>query len=252
MICFRRNGLRVAESYYESAEEGRVKADIHRLTTAEPVAALSSGERTSQSLVIDLRQSEEALFAGMNESTRRKVRKGLKDDLACSFDRVCAGPAIDAFCAYFDAFAPTKNLKPVFRPRLRSLAGQGMLALSRVAFPGGEVLAWHAYLVARERAVLLHSASHFRQMKDDPRSEAIQRANRILHWSDMLALRQHGVALYDFGGLDTTGRSEETRRIAEFKTGFGGTVVPVYSYTVPRSFTGAAACRVLALMGKHW
>lgn len=249
MIHFRRNGLRVAESYYESAGEGSVKADIHRMTTAAPIGAFSARERVSHTLVIDLRQGEDELFAGMNESNRRKVRKGLKDDLSCTCDVACPEQLVREFCDYFDGFAPTKNLPPVFRTRLLHLAGQAHLAISSVAFADGNALAMHAYFCSEERVVLLHSASHFRQMKDDPRRDAIMRANTLLHWNDMLTFRREGIPLYDMGGLDTTAKSEETRKIAQFKMAFGGSVAPVYSYTVPVSLAGTVACKVLALMG---
>lgn len=252
MICFRRNGLRVAESYYESAQNGPVRADIHRMTASVPVDGLRDRERSGHCLVIDMTQPEPALFAGMNETTRQMVKKGMKDPVACTCVTTCAPPVVHAFCDYYDAFAATKNLGKVFRPRLLLLAGQKQLVLTHVAFTDGMVLGWHAYLRTAERAVLLYSASHFRQLKDDPRSREIMRANRLLHWNDMIAFRQLGIRLYDMGGLDATGRSEETKKIAQFKMAFGGTVEPVYSYTIPVSFAGAAACRVLALMGKHW
>lgn len=252
MITFRRNGLRVAESYYESGGDGPVRADIHRLTTSAPVAALHGRERLGHCLVIDLQQSEEVLFAGMNETTRQMVKKAMKDAMTCTCDVTCTPEVIGAFCAYYDGFAATKGLEKIFRQRLSLLAEQKRLALTNVAFDDGMVLAWHAYLRTPERAVLLYSASHFRQLKDDPRSKAIMRANRFLHWNDMVAFRNLGLTVYDMGGLDATGRSEETKKIAQFKMAFGGTVAPVYSYTVPQSLVGTLACKVLAMMGANY
>ena len=252
MIYFRRNGLRVAESYYESAGEEPVKADIHRMTTSVPLDALRDRERSGHCLVIDLTQSEDALFAGMNETTRQMVKKGMKDEMTCTCDVACTPGVIGSFCDYYDGFAATKGLEKVFRQRLFLLAEQHRLAITNVAFNDGMGLAWHAYLRTPERAVLLYSASHFRQLKDDPRSKAIMRATRFLHWNDMVAFRDLGLTVYDMGGLDATGKTEETKKIAQFKMAFGGSVAPVYSYTVPVSLAGTVACKVLAMMGANY
>ncbi len=252
MILFRRKGLRIAESYYETANKAGAKADIHRVTSSVRLEEFKHKERLGHCLVIDLTQSEEALFSEMNETTRQMVRKGMNDDFACTCDIECTPSVINAFCDCYDAFAASRNLQPVFRRRLFLLAEQKRLVLSNVAFSDGMVLAWHAYLRSPDRAVLLYSASHFRQMKDDPRSKAIMRANRFLHWNDMLAFRRLGIPLYDMGGLDTSAKTEETRKIAQFKRAFGGTVASVYSYTVPVSFTGTVACKVLAMMGMNY
>ncbi len=252
MITFRRNGLRVAESYYEPAMDGPVKADIHRMTTSTPVASLQGRERPGHCLVIDLKQSEEALFAGMNETTRQMVKKAMKDEMTCTCDVTCTPAVIGAFCDYYDDFAATKGLEKIFRQRLFLLTEKQRLAITNIAFNDGIMLAWHAYLRTPERAVLLYSASHFRQLKDDPRSKAIMRANRFLHWNDMVAFRDLGLTVYDMGGLDATGKTEETKKIAQFKMAFGGSVAPVYSYTVPLSLAGTVACKVLAMMGANY
>lgn len=231
---------------------GRIPADIHRVTTAILPDDPRIRVRRSDTLLIDLRQDEEALFTGMNETNRQTARKGPEDGLLCTCDMDCAPAVIDAFCTYYDAFAKARDLHPVFRRRLELLAAQHRLALTHVAFADGTALAWHAYHCAPERVVLLYSASHFRQMKENPRSKAIMRANRVLHWNDLLAFRRLGIPLYDWGGLDTTAKSEQTTKIAGFKTGFGGAVAPVYAYTVPLSLTGKIACAVLAKMGANY
>jgi hypothetical protein len=54
--------------------------------------------------------------------------------------------------------------------------------------------------------------------------------------------------LYDFGGMDIDGKSPETMRIAEFKRGFGGLIVPTYWCTLPRSTKGL----LVTFMLKGW
>jgi hypothetical protein len=79
-----------------------------------------------------------------------------------------------------------------------------------------------------ERVRLLHSVSLFRS-EDRDRQALIGRANRLLHWKDMCAWRARGVGLYDFGGEYHGEEDAAQVRIAAFKRGFGGEVVPIYS-----------------------
>ena len=96
---------------------------------------------------------------------------------------------------------------------------------------------------------MLYSASVLAQSADSSARNLIGRANRYLHWHDIRLFRDRGYDLYDFGGLDVTGRSEKTAGIAQFKRGFGGEVRPVYSSTSARSMLGAAVQRILGLRG---
>jgi len=50
------------------------------------------------------------------------------------------------------------------------------------------------------------------------------------------------------GGMDIDGKSSETMRISEFKRGFGGLILPTYSYTVARSTKGL----LVTFMLKGW
>lgn len=74
--------------------------------------------------------------------------------------------------------------------------------------------------------LLLYSASLFRTSDHATDRAAAGRANRFLHWHDMLHFKMSGCATYDPGGIDVFGRSWETARIASFKRGFGGFVRP--------------------------
>ena len=65
----------------------------------------------------------------------------------------------------------------------------GLLALSNAALPSGEVVVWHSYALAGNRARLLQTASLFRDSRSSAERNAIGRANRALHYEDMIAFR---------------------------------------------------------------
>ena len=66
------------------------------------------------------------------------------------------------------------------------------------------------------------------------------RANRLLHWGDMLRFRELGVATYDLGGWYTEHRDEALLKINSFKEEFGGSVVHEWDAYRPTSPRGRA------------
>jgi len=96
-----------------------------------------------------------------------------------------------------------------------------MVRFSRALY-GGATVVWHVHAVTQEKATLLHSASHFRQLDDNEARAVVGRANRLLHWRDMLFFKAEGKSVYDFGGWYASTENVELLRINQFKEGFGG------------------------------
>jgi hypothetical protein len=73
------------------------------------------------------------------------------------------------------------------------------------------------------RVRLIRSASLFRETGHEERQK-IGRANRLLHFHDILLFQQEGLGLYDLGGYypDKAPLNAELKRINEFKESFGG------------------------------
>jgi hypothetical protein len=248
-ITFRRRGLRVREVYFDD-EAGIAKrgADFVRVV-GMPQACDGAAARRSHTAVVDLSLSSDDLLAAMAKGTRYEIRRARDKD---GVDAVCFDrpepSIIREFADYYDEFAASKSLTPMFRPRLEALAEEGALMLSR-APAGGDVMVWHAYAHAGRHALLLYSASHFR-VNEDPADRAVAgRANRFLHWHDMLHFKMNGCVYYDLGGIDIEGRAEETARIASFKRGFGGFIRPTYAWSTPATLRGKAAYAALAVLG---
>jgi lipid II:glycine glycyltransferase (peptidoglycan interpeptide bridge formation enzyme) len=66
----------------------------------------------------------------------------------------------------------------------------------------------------------------------------IGRANRWLHWQDMLRLKQMGLERYDWGGLFEDDSTPERAGINSFKKHFGGRQERTYDCTVPVTLRG--------------
>ena len=181
---------------------------------------------------LDLTQDPETLFSGLSETCRYKIRRAEREDLKTEAWMSARDELVDDFIAFFDRFARGKGLPPAPAERLHALAEAAVLDLSTVC-RDDDPLVWHAYLRAGNRARLLHSASLFREYKDTGRRNMIGRANRYLHWHDLLRYKDAGIPLFDFGGWYSGHDNEELLRINAFKESFGGHVVPEFHCAVP-------------------
>lgn len=82
------------------------------------------------------------------------------------------------------------------------------------------IVSYHLYLFDETRARLLYSASI---RSDDPvLNKIIPKANKLLHNANIIALKEKGFQLYDFGGVSM--QNEQVAGIDAFKLGFSKTL----------------------------
>ena len=196
------------------------------------------GSSPFSSLVHDLTVEPEALFASFDGTARYEVRRAQSRDALTAEFVPAPRAALDAFCDFYDAFARRKGLAPSYRRALEAMCDAGKLVLT-AASRDGERLVWHAYVTDGRTVALLHSASHFRGSSGANRA-LLGRANRWLHWRDMLAFRQIGVATYDWGGLFEDESVPEQASINRFKRRFGGRPHCVYTCVAMLTVRGRA------------
>ena len=253
MIVFTRKTIRIGEVYFtEERPPNGPKVDlIHFVGVLMP--RQEKLWTKSHTLLIDLRKDPETLMKEMNSGTRYEIRRAQsKDQLTLAVIDASIPEKVEAFCDYYDEFAKSKSLRTVFRGRMRELARQKNLLLSSVSDARGTVLVQHAHVVMPARALLLYSASRFRETNDSSARSLIGRANRLLHWQDILTARERGISAYDMCGVDVTNKSPETTSIAQFKQAFGGNVLPSFSHTIPASLKGMAVMAILKVAGKSF
>ena len=203
---------------------------------AAPVEAARSVR--SLTLVNDLTHDEDEMMAALGNTNRYKIKRAeSKDRLQLRFFPE-PGPQLDAFGAFYDEFARQKGLPCAYHAGLRAAAGAGQLVLTSAA-RDGDTLVWHAYIVHGERVALLHSASHFRKAQNGE-SALVARANRWLHWRDMLRFREIGFTVYDWGGLFEDETDAGRAGINNFKREFGGDLVHAYQCDVALTLKGRA------------
>lgn len=199
-----------------------------------------------QSLVTDLAVDADAIVAGFGKDCRYKIRRaGSKDALAAEFIAEPAG-RLEEFRAFFDAFARQKGHEACDVTWLRAACAARQLVLT-TASRQGEALVWHAYLVAGKTAWLQYTGSCFRDRESDYRA-LVGRANRWLHWQDMLQFKAMGVTRYDWGGMFEDESAPDRAGINEFKRSFGGLAERSYGCMVPVTLRG----RIYLVLRDAW
>lgn len=187
-------------------------------------------------MVTDLSVAADAIAGQFGKDCRYKIRRADKGDgLLAEFISEPQG-RLDEFSAFFDTFARQKAHEPCDRKWLRAVSEASQLVLS-TASRQGEALVWHAYVVAGNAVSLHYSSSCYRDRESDYRA-LVGRANRWLHWQDMLRFKQLGTVRYDWGGLFEDESAPDRAGINEFKRNFGGRKERTYDCEVPVTLKG--------------
>ncbi|MBI5425345.1 MAG: GNAT family N-acetyltransferase [Opitutae bacterium] len=214
----RLKGLRIREIYFAADLPVREQGcDILQLVQC----AVPPGPQAIRfhSSIVNIDREEEALLAGLSKNCRYEVRRAQdKDGLECEVLERPDETALAVFRAAFSEFARTTGIAPANNEKLVALHAAAALTLSTVRREGA-ILAQHVYLHDARRTRLLYSHSAARGSDDSARRALIGRANRLLHWRDMLAFKARGFEAYDLGGIAHTA---ELAGIDRFKMEFGG------------------------------
>lgn len=221
--------LRISESYFALSAGTDDSADVIACLFCDvPIARWRCYKGCT--LLLDLRRDTDELFEECSKTTRYEIsRARLRDELETTLVLQPTEPQVTGFVSYYDAFATSKGVPRCHPGQLHALADAGRLALCDARGPDGSVLAAHAYVVGSGRARLTHSASLFRLEHATADRARISRANRLLHWQDMVNMRAAGMTVYDFGGWYLGTQDEARLKINAFKKTFGGQLVREWS-----------------------
>jgi len=193
-----------------------------------------------QTSIVDLTKPLEEISAPISKNTRYKIQRAEREGFT---PRLTTTPSVEEaslYAHYYDVFARHKGLPTCNRAKLKALCLSSALLLSSISSSEGDLLAAHAYVKddSLGRVRLLYSASHFRGMSDSAERNKVGRANRLLHWYEILTLKNIGLRIYDLGGIPLDSSDAAKNSIAQFKLEFGGTPLVEYSGFLPTNLIG--------------
>lgn len=194
---------------------------LHARHRAEDTRELLQTMTYDQTVIVDLRPSEDEIFADMRQRGRRCIRKGLKDETLAVTEETGLGR--QEFAALYELLVETGARdgfgiaeEQVYWTMLQSLGQQR--ARIFVTRREGRALAWAIVTVHDRRGVYYYGASNAEGRK--------AWAADLLHWRIMQTLKDEGVESYDFMGT-ASDRAPELRGVTEFKTKFASEQTPV-------------------------
>jgi hypothetical protein len=190
-----------------------------------------------KSLLTDLTKTEDALYASFEKSVRYEIKRSKRDGSATRVympnEIYNYNELIHSFADCYAQMYSSKGMKAELSlSELQAYAYNNALYITVVSL-GDERLVYHSYVADYENIRLLHSCSTFRNADDPAVRAQIGRANRHLHWDDILYFKKKGIKIYDWGGIHSV---EEPNGIDKFKMLFGGTRTEYYNEKISCSF----------------
>lgn len=247
-ISYKKYGIRIGQAWFtETLPEEKPRADI--------VFFHGSRERKEGSfcrtevfhtLFSDLSLPEEELYGAIHKNVRYEIRKNEKEPMTV---QVFAKEALygdekklEELENMYHALYLSKGMNQALNHgQLLGYAKTGALVLTEI-LSEGQPLVIHSYLTDGKQTRLLHSVSEFRNEGAD--ANLVARANKRLHWEDMKYFKEHGVSLYDWGGISNP---DNPNGIDAFKMKFGGAPETYYNVLEGKSLPGK-----LAVMAIKW
>lgn len=232
-------GLQIREIYFASTNvESDKRRDVDAyIQCGMPIAgAFGFGTAT-----VDLQLDIEALDGNIGKGFRYEIRRaGLKDGLNCIFDESPSVESLAVFKNFYDRFACYRKLSKANSPKLELFRRSGnlMMASVKVGVPNSAILAMHCYITDGERARLYYSATMPRDESSRHDQQLVGRANKLLHWETMLAMKRLAIKTYDFGGIS---KGSALKGIDDFKLQFGGVEREEFNALVGVSWKGRLA-----------
>jgi hypothetical protein len=239
MIIYKNKYLTYGLAYYNESSFNKTqyttpcKIDIIRESQYTKKKIFSQEFYT---LLIDLTLEEDKIFSSFEKNTQYEIKRSKNKD---GITTVTLNAKEDRYLFYnfYEKFAKMKNLHPLGTRETDMLIDNDMFTI-RAAIYNDEKIVFHTYITANNKARLAQSSSFFRESTIEGGKSLIGRANRFLHWDDILYFKERGYSIYDLGGISKNSASPENDSIDKFKKCFGGSLAKEYNSTVPVSLKG--------------
>ena len=189
----------------------------------------------AKTIAINLEDDHEKLWKGLNESTRRYVKKAIKTGITLKINQ-----DYNRFLQMFQAFVKKKQFK-AFPFDEESMKKIGTLFTAELH---GEILAGMFAVQNSENMRFLFGGSK-RLEKDKEIARLASWANKFIFWKMIEYAKEMNYKLFDFGGYSgITHQNDPKTTIDFFKRQFGGTIVTYYNYEKYYSRSYLAAKKV--------
>jgi lipid II:glycine glycyltransferase (peptidoglycan interpeptide bridge formation enzyme) len=199
-------------------------------------------KRENYTIENDLTGSEEKIFEVFSKQFRNQIRQAEKDGVNCYFHKDIKG-----FVVFFNEFAKAKGINQTSVRRMEEMGDELLLSYAEL---DGKIIAAHSYHYDKKAAVVRTFQSASIRLDNGIEKNLIGKANKLLHFRDMIHFKKIGVQTYDFGGYAGPDDKRDLKGINDFKLNFGGEVITCTNYYTIPYFVVKTAAEKLRLVGK--
>ncbi len=203
---------------------------------SQPLSGCNMICHKQYSAITDLTLCRDDIFSSFASNLRNEIRRAKREEVTVRF---CIGDdAIEQLPEFAETFRHLYEEKgekeelPV--NEMKTFAEENALMIS-AASVSGEAKVFHSYIYDGNSCRLTFSCSEFRAASLKEEKQSFARANKLLHWEDMLYFIDKGLSVYDWGGLTSP---EEPNGIDKFKLSFGCKPVEYYNIVFPVTLKG--------------
>jgi len=172
---------------------------------------------------IDISINENTFFSNFKKNTKYEINRAKREGIIFEEEK-----NIKLFYNYYNEFAATKQLEFI---KYKTLLKYKDYFIITKAVKDKLILSMHLHIYNDDIAILLYSASQFRNIKDKKIKNLIGYSNRFLHFEDMLYFKNIGCIYYDFGGYAYNTDDKSKQNINQFKDSFSCIPKKRYIYT---------------------
>lgn len=201
---------------FELAVTPVTRSALHAPWGVNPFVIHGFEDTSTQSRVVDLRQSVEALWSGLSHNARQMIRKaekaGYRAERADWAER-----ADDYYRVHVETYHRTgvpPHPQRYFEGIGRQLAACGFAVLWAGVAPDGRLVAFH------NDSRFQGASSYFTGCSETDHLDS--GVNYLLFWAAMVGAKQDGCEWYEVGEVFPAARDGKSRGLTVFKSKFGG------------------------------
>jgi hypothetical protein len=234
----RRFFLNIVEVFFTNPDKYNYEENSGDILLIIQSSVKGENSKKYNTLHVDLRKNVDILKSELRKNTRNEISRCIrKDELIVTITDQPTLLQLDDFIDFYNKFSRVKKIPSANKDKLISLHNVKGLALGMIKDLAGNFLVMHAYIISKNRARLLYSSSLHVDPYNSQTKSLIGRANRMLHWDEIVFYKRKLYDIYDFGGLSLSD-SVALSQIDNFKLGFGGKVVVEYNDRIGVSMLG--------------
>lgn len=196
-----KKGIKIDHIWFSKEDEKPTKkADIYFYHGIERSTLINNSLIISQNTAItDISNNIEEIYNNISKNFKYEIRRGKKENLEVKVYKKIDQALLNKFANCYNQMFHAKGMKVKLNKALvKKYFDDGYAYMTIVYFENKE-MAFHVYLIEKDRSRFLYSCSECRNVDVD--KSLIGRANKYLHMYDYYLLKNEGVTQYDWGGI---------------------------------------------------